>query len=41
MAAVDRAATRHVAARVGANGGPALSAGTPAKERIAGFTKMM
>jgi hypothetical protein len=42
MAAVITAATRQVAARVAANGGPwPCSAGTPAKERMAGFTKMM
>ena len=42
IAAVARAATRQVAARVGAKGTPwAWSAGMPAKDRIAGFTKMM
>ena len=42
IAAVASAATRHVAASVGAKGTPwARSAGTPTKERIAGFTKMM
>jgi hypothetical protein len=42
IAAVASAATRHVAASVGANGTPwAWSGGMPANDRMAGFTKMM
>ena len=42
ISAVAMAATRQVAASVGAKGTPCgWSAGMPAKERIAGFTKMM
>src|SRR5215203_448092 len=42
MAMVETAATRHVAARVAANGGPnPWSGGALAKVSIAGLTKMM
>jgi len=42
MAIVMTPATRHVDARTASNGNPASSSPwTPAKLRIAGFTKMM